>query len=192
MPKGDSLFLRINQFAIDTPWLHTPAELYAKYGILLFAVLLVIAWWRARAVGTRAVAMSLLAPLGTVVAFGVQQILVMLVSEPRPYAVHPTALVLVAKTSDPSFPSDHACVTAAVAIGLLFANRRLGYVAAAGAVLMAATRLYVGAHWPIDVIGGLTVGSLVACGFAFALREPATRLVAWLAGTSLRPLVAAA
>ena len=25
VPKGDSLFLRINQFAIDTPWLHTPA-----------------------------------------------------------------------------------------------------------------------------------------------------------------------
>ncbi len=191
MPKGDSLFLSINQFAIDTPWLHTPAKLYVQYGIALFALLLVIAWWRGRRMGNRTVAAALLAPIGTVVAFGVQQLIVMLVSEARPYAVHPNALVLVAKTTDPSFPSDHACVAAAVAVGLLFANRRLGYLACAGALLMAATRLYVGAHWPIDVVGGLIVGGLVAWGFTFALRGPATRVVQRLGQTALRPLVAA-
>jgi membrane-associated phospholipid phosphatase len=77
-------------------------------------------------------------------------------------------------------------------VGLLFANRRLGYLAAAGALLMAATRLYVGAHWPIDVVAGLLVGGLVAWVFTFALRGPATRLVARLGETALRPLVAAA
>ena len=192
MPNGDSLFLSINRFAVDTPWLHTPAKLYASYGIVLFALLLVIAWWRGRRMGNRTVAAALLAPLGTVVAFAVQQLIVMLVSESRPYVVHPNALVLVAKTSDPSFPSDHACVTAAVAVGLLFANRRLGYLAAAGALLMAVTRVYVGAHWPIDVLGGLVVGGLVAWVFTFALRGPATRVVARLGDTVLRPLVAAA
>ncbi len=192
MPKGDSLFLAINQFAVDTPWLHTPARLFASDGILLFELLLVIAWWRGRAMGNRLVAAALLAPVATVVAFGVQQLIVMFVDEARPYAVHPSALVLVSRTTDPSFPSDHACVTAAIAVGLLFANRRLGYAAAIGALLMAVTRLYVGAHWPIDVVAGLLVGALVSWGVMFALRGPATRLVAKLGETALRPLVAAA
>lgn len=47
--------------------------------------------------------------------------------------------ILVDKTTDFSFPSDHATVAGAVAVGLLFANRRWGVVASVLAVLMAFT-----------------------------------------------------
>jgi len=63
--------------------------------------------------------------------------------------------VLVDKTTDFSFPSDHATVAGTDAVGLLFANRRWGIVAGALAVLVAFTRVYIGAHSPDDVLAGL-------------------------------------
>ena len=44
-----------------------------------------------------------------------------------------------------------AVMAGAVTVGVLLANRRLGLVTAALAVLMAVTRVYVGAHFPLDV-----------------------------------------
>ena len=51
-------------------------------------------------------------------------------------------------TKDFSFPSDHATVAGAVAGGLGIVDRRLGRIAVGLAVLMAAARVYVGAHYP--------------------------------------------
>ncbi len=192
MPPGSGLFEAINRFARSTPWLHSPMAAYAVYGIVVFAGFIVIGWWLARPRDARTMAYALLTPVAAVVAFGVQQGIVHLVAEARPYALLPDALVLVTRTTDPSFPSDHACVTGAVAVGLFFVDRRLGWTATAAALLMAFTRVYVGAHWPLDVVAGLAVGATVSLLVVLLLRGPVERLVRWARGTSLRPLVASA
>ncbi len=192
MPPLDGLFQAINQLAIDTPWLHGPTRLYAKDGILLFGLLIVVGWWLARSRGPQVMAAALLTPVATVVAFAVQQLVVMVVDEARPYAVHPGALVLIDRTTDPSFPSDHACVVGAVAGGLFFVDRRLGWVASALALLMAGARVYVGVHWPLDVVAGLLLGGAVAGAVLLALGGPVGRLVERLRTTALRPLLATA
>lgn len=189
VPPADGLFLRINQFARETAWLHGPAAAYAMYGIALFAGLIVVGWWLARSTGPVRMACALLTPVAALVAVGVQQLVVSRVHEARPYAVFPQALVLVSKTADPSFPSDHACAAGAVAAGLFFVDRRLGWVTAGFAALMAVTRVYVGAHWPLDVVAGLALGAAVAIVVVLVLRRPVARLVTWLRATTLRPLV---
>src|SRR2546428_463519 len=73
-----------------------------------------------------------------------------------------SAHVLVARTTDFSFPGDHATAVGAVAVGLLLTRRRLGIVMAAFAVLMAFARVYVGAHYPGDVVAGLALGGVTA------------------------------
>ena len=45
---------------------------------------------------------------------------------PRPYQTHPWLLVLASRTSDFSFPSDHAVMAGAVAAGLLLVSRLTG------------------------------------------------------------------
>ena len=187
----DSLFLAVNSLARSTPWLHGPAAAYAVYGLVAFVPLLAIGWWRAGRAGALAMAGVALVALAALVAYGVQQAVVLLVAEPRPYAVHPDALVLVGTTIDPSFPSDHACLAGALTAGLFLVDRRLGGAGAALAVLLAADRVYVGAHWPLDVVAGLALGAAVAFAFVVVARRPAARLVARLEGTPLRPLVAA-
>jgi membrane-associated phospholipid phosphatase len=183
-------FSAVNRLSRATPWLHTPALLYAEYGVVVFAGLLLCSWWLARRGGdVRQVAAALWAPVGALVALGVNQFLVAAVAEPRPYTVLPHALVLVSHSADYSFPSDHAVMAGAVAVGVLAANPRLGVVAAGLALAMAFTRVYVGAHFPIDVAAGLLVGAAVAAASYLLARPVMVRLIAWLSRTPLRPLL---
>ena len=48
MDANTSLFLTVNGFARSTPWLHGPLGVYAGYGLVLFAGLLIVGWWIAR------------------------------------------------------------------------------------------------------------------------------------------------
>ncbi|MBC7560636.1 MAG: UDP-diphosphatase, partial [Dermatophilaceae bacterium] len=105
----ESWFRHINDFARNTTWLHSPIRLYAKDGVILFALLLLVGWWLARRGGDLPrVARSLWAPLGVLLALAVNQPIANAVAEPRPYAALPHVLVLVSRSTDYSFPSDHA------------------------------------------------------------------------------------
>jgi undecaprenyl-diphosphatase len=186
---ADDAFQQVNEFARSTGWLHAPVTAYAKYGIVLFAVLLLIGWWLARSGPARTMAAALLAPISTVLAVAINQPIVKHVAEARPYVVHPAALVLVSKSADASFPSDHATMAGAVAVGLFFVSWRLGVVAAICAVMMAASRVYVGAHYPQDVVAGLALGGVVALLVYLALRSPTIWLVKRLRDTKIGPLL---
>lgn len=169
---NQNLFSQVNDLARHTPWLHGLASGYAEYGVALFGVLVLIAVWQARHADHGRLAAALWAGIATVLAVGVNQPVVSMVAEPRPYQTHPGILVLVARSTDWSFPSDHSVMAGACAAGLLIASRRLGIIAAALAVLMAATRVYVGAHYPLDVLAGLVLGAGVAGVGWLVLRKP--------------------
>jgi undecaprenyl-diphosphatase len=185
-----SLFRGVNRLADHTSWAHGVAAAYAKLGVVLFGVLLLAGWWRARARGDMgSMAAVLWAGAGCLVAVGLNQILGGWVDRARPYAAMPNVHVLVSRTTDSSFPSDHAVAVGAVAAGLLIADRRLGLVAAVLALVMAFARVYVGAHYPGDVVAGLAVGAVVVmAGGLLAL--PALRaLVGAVDRSPLRPVV---
>ena len=85
---------------------------------------------------------------------------------PRP----PEALVEVGSAA---FPSGHAIAGAVIAISLVIvlvpagpARRNLEIAAAGFAVLMAGSRIYLGAHWLTDVFGGVALGAACAIGGA--------------------------
>jgi undecaprenyl-diphosphatase len=150
---------------------------YASVGLVLFAGLMVVGWWLARDRDDRVMATALLAPVGAVVAVVLQQPLISWAGHARPFVVHPDALVLVSRSTDASFPSDHACVVGAVTAVLFLVDRRLGAVSAVLALLMAFARVYVGAHWPADVLAGLVFGAAVATALVLLLRPWVARRV---------------
>lgn len=159
-----SVYRAVNRLADRTGWAHGAFVAYAKFGVVIFALLLLVGWWNARRRSDLdSLAGVVWAGVATLLAVGVNQIVGGLVERARPYTVMPDVHVLVSRTSDFSFPSDHAVAVGAVAAGLFLANRRLGSVAIGLAVLMAVARVYVGAHYPADVVAGLALGALVAC-----------------------------
>jgi undecaprenyl-diphosphatase len=192
VPGDHTIFDDINTFARHTVWLHSPTLAYATYGVVLFAGLLLAGWWVARSTGNHTtVAAALWTPLGAVLALAINQPIVNGVREARPYTVLPHILVLAHRSTDYSFPSDHAVMAGAVAGGLFLVNRRLGVVAALAALLMALARVYIGAHWPGDVVVGLALGAAVTVGGFKLLERPAVALVDFLVETPLRPLLVA-
>jgi membrane-associated phospholipid phosphatase len=190
-PWSTGAFLRVNDFARQTGWLHAPMLAYAKYGVVLFGLLLLAGWWRARRHSVTMTA-AIWAPIATLLAVAINQPIVAAVHEARPYTALPNILVLVDRGTDPSFPSDHATMAGAVAAGLLLVSWRLGLLAVAAGAVMAFARVYVGAHYPQDVLAGLALGALVSLVGYAVVRVPLTAVLNRLAGTRLRPLLDAA
>jgi len=96
---------------------------------------------------------------------------------PRPFVAHPAAVhVLVAHARDGSFPSDHAAAGFAIAFALYLVHRRLGALALVAATVMSYARVYVGLHYPSDVL----VGALIGVGVTWALTRWAHHPLSWI------------
>ncbi|MGW6684215.1 phosphatase PAP2 family protein [[Kitasatospora] papulosa] len=187
-------FLKIVGLAEGAPgWVDSLVAGWSTYGLGVFALLMVAGWWQARRAGTPAAVSALAVPLVTVLAFGVNSLLKLAVHENRPcQQLHVLTLEACPAPGDWSFPSNHAALASAAAFALLLVSRRLGFIGLAAAILMAASRVWVGAHYPHDVLSGFIVGALVALLATWTVRRKQSALAARLKDGPLRPLVAAA
>jgi undecaprenyl-diphosphatase len=113
------------------------------------------------------------------VAYVCSEVLKSAVAEERPCrAVAGAAASLAAcpPHGDWSFPSNHATIAGAAAVSLAVVRRALLWLTAPLALLMAFSRVFVGVHYPHDVIAGLALGTLVALVAVRLGRDPVTRL----------------
>lgn len=164
-----SLLYDINGLAKDAPsWFDGVMEFVGEYGIMLALVLVVLAcWWSVRKRGSAedsvtAVAGLVWAPLAAGFAVLVNIPIRGFVERPRPFLDHKGLDVLVDGKTDFSFVSDHATMAMAIAAAVFVAHRGFGFAALGLALLEGFCRVYMGVHYPTDVIGGFALGTAVA------------------------------
>jgi len=93
------------------------------------------------------------------------------VDRPRPFEVLAEADPLIVASVGTSFPSGHASMSAAGAIVLASLAPRAWPLLALLAVVVAVSRVYVGVHYPLDVLAGLALGTIVGTAVVLALRR---------------------
>ncbi|MDT7725220.1 MAG: hypothetical protein QOI21_1796 [Actinomycetota bacterium] len=168
----------VTDFARATSWLAEPVILFTEYGVFLLGVAVAaMAWWSRRR-GSAVQAAVLWVPVAVVAAYAIDSVIKGVVAEQRPCRVVPavTTLLPCDGPTDYAFPSNHTVIVSAFAVAVFLVHRRWGVFAAVFALLMAASRVYVGAHYPHDVLAGFVVGGLIgACGVF--VRKPMTSLL---------------
>src|SRR6266403_3486949 len=146
-----------------TQWISSPAGSNApldsvmimatKVGVPLLVALVVTQWW-SKIDRTHVRHTCIAAALAFLIGLGLNQIILLFVHRVRPYDAGISHLV-ISKSPDWSFPSDHA--TASVAIVAAFAVHglpRRALLLGLPTLLICWSRIFVGTHYLTDILGG--------------------------------------
>ncbi|MFC5834498.1 phosphatase PAP2 family protein [Nonomuraea insulae] len=191
----DGLYRDVVELAAQAPgWVRWLAETGTDGVLVVFAALMSAAWWRARRGSSERMASALLVPVAMVASYVVSEVVKGLAQEDRPCRLPQGMATIVPCPAygDWSWPSNHATLVAAAAGGLVLAWRALAPYVVVLALLGGGSRVFVGVHYPRDVVMGLLLGGVLAPVLVLALRGPVTTLVLRLREqATTRPLLAA-
>lgn len=171
-----ALFLAIDATPGTPGWLIGTASAIAN-GLIWSIPLLLVCLWLTGDTYRRETALKVC--VITLAALGVNQLIGLAWQHPRPFMIG-LGHTYLAHAADSSFPSDHGTVFASVSITLLLRGmKRLGAAMIAGGVAVAWARIFLGVHFPLDMIGAVCVAAVVHTAIAPLWRRagaPVTRL----------------
>lgn len=176
-----ALFLAINASAAPPGWLVALATVFAKYLYYLVPLHMALVWFA----GTRFMRfVAITGLLGLVLGLLVSGLIGLLVYTPRPDVVGIGHTLLDHRPSA-AFPSNHAivCLTWA-ATAAIYGRIGIALAAAALGLLVAWSRVYLGVHFPLDMVGA----AVIAAASAFVAARFMTRFGNGLVDLSERPL----
>ncbi len=147
-------FNLINQFALRWVCLDALGIFFAKYFeyVLLACLLLFLVanfkkyWMMIIEAGAAAVLARLV----------IVNLVRLIAPRARPFVENNVNLLL--SSNESSFPSGHAAFYFAIATVVFFYNKKAGILFFVAAFLISIARVFVGIHWPTDILAGIIVG----------------------------------
>lgn len=184
-----SLFLAINASPNVSEGELAVAIFLAKYLIVLLPVGLATLWLA----GGRDREGAVHGLLGVALVLLINFVIGLAWAEPRPFVVG-LGTNLLAHASTSAFPSNHASImftSAFVLMGTVARTPRLlGRLLLLCALPVCWARVYLGVHWPLDMLGGLVVSIVVALVMRTASAREASRIVSAILEGIYRRLMA--
>ncbi len=104
---------------------------------------------------------------------GITEIIRFFYHRPRPFIIYKVYQLF--SENDWSFPSGHSAFFFAMAVAIYLYNKKWGIWFFIAAVMMNISRIIAGVHYPSDILGGMIVGTVVACA-VFYLSKKWTRI----------------
>lgn len=155
-----TLFLSLNAPEHPSALMVTLATVFAEHLIWAVPLLIGMGWLRGGE-GTRRTMLA--ATASGLLALLINQAIGLAWAHPRPFMVG-LGQTLIPHVADSSFPSDHLTLWWAVALSLALQRgpRVVGTALAFLGIPIAWARIYVGVHFPFDVLGALAVAALSA------------------------------
>lgn len=159
---NQAVFLRLNADLSTAVWKIDLAAAMAEYLIYIIPLILFSLWcWgneARRALALKACAVAL-------VALGINQLLSIAWPHPRPFMIG-LGHTFISHAPDSSFPSDHITVFAAIGLTLVCANIRslAGWTTLLLGAFVAWARIFLGVHFPLDMVGAVAVACTVWLG----------------------------
>lgn len=173
MALNTELFLAVQQLT-GTPIVDTAMHMFAEYLVFLVPLSLIFLWFT----GEEGKVDGLYVFVATVLALAVSYLSGLVYQHPSPFQLYET---IASGAAENAFPSQHTTVVFAAAWGLLWRRRKsFGYIMLTAAVVTGFARVFVGEHWPVDILGAAAVSFLgfTAAYYAEELLEKAVRGVA--------------
>lgn len=78
---------------------------------------------------------------------------------------------LLEHSASGSFPSGHIAGLFALAAVVYFFNKKIGWIFLGSGILVGLARIFVGIHYPLDILGGIVVGILSALVVGFLFKK---------------------
>ncbi|MCX6765283.1 MAG: phosphatase PAP2 family protein [Candidatus Nealsonbacteria bacterium] len=153
------LFDLINQFAGKWDWLDKLAvflAIYSEYILLLILVIFLVLKFKER----WKIIVSALAS-AIVSRFVIASLIRFLWFRPRPFVLNNVNLLVNYDGKEASFPSGHASFYFALSTVVYLYNKKLGIFFYIFTIFMTLSRVFIGIHWPFDILFGALLGILV-------------------------------
>jgi len=145
------LFQKINNLAGQWPLLDNMGRFFAEYLPYALAFLVLLFFWRR----WKIILQALLAAI--VAKFVIIDFIHLFWYRQRPFAEQEISS-LIGEIGQASFPSVHTALFFALSTVVYSYNKRAGFGFFIASFLMGVSRVFVGVHWPLDILAGILVG----------------------------------
>jgi undecaprenyl-diphosphatase len=182
------LFRLINGLAHKSSLLDRIMIIFSTYIPLFFMVALAYVYFygvvkkdiRIRCIAVDTFVMTV---INLIASFGIGKIYYV----PRPF-VHHKVNLLIPHSADASFPSDHVLGTLGIALGINNWFKIYGRVLVVLSLIVGVSRVYVGHHYPSDVLGGIVIAVIVNYAYRMLVKDKVAQIYVSIEGKFVKAL----
>ncbi|MFS0788333.1 undecaprenyl-diphosphatase [Shouchella sp. 1P09AA] len=154
-----TIFRKINNLSGESEFLDTLMVWSSEYVTIALAIAVVtfmILGFRSR----NALRTAFFTIVATGISMGIGYLIKGLTYRPRPFLEHDVNLIIAHNTAS-SFPSNHTLAAFTIALSIFLFHKKVGTVLLVLATFIGFSRIFLGHHYPSDVLGGFVIALVV-------------------------------